>query len=137
MCRIEILPAADAELDALYEEDENAAAVFDELLIHLDEDKDMCGRLFRPAHHFNYSPAFDIGKFAQAQKRGLNIFRIKVRDNNGSWIRWRLFIAHHARIDVYYVLSVCPREHAYDINHATFQQLCDRYAESDCPVFKC
>lgn len=56
-------PAAEDELDRLYESDEDAAALIDALLEQLGDDEGTLGEIFRPGHFFRYRPPFEVKRF--------------------------------------------------------------------------
>lgn len=136
MVRVLFAEEANAELDALYDQDEDAAALFDLLLQELDANDHVRDLLFRPANHFNFTPPFDVGRVGEAQKLGKNVYRIKVRNEAGQFVPWRMLLGFHAQIDVFYVLSVLPRDHAYDTGHESFRQALSRYERLGIPDYR-
>lgn len=129
-------PAAEDELDRLYESDEDAAALIDALLEQLGDDEGTLGEIFRPGHFFRYRPPFEVKRFEEAQRRGKNILTMRVRDEAGTLLPYRVLFAHHAQIDSYYVLSVASREDAYDPSKPGFLDLLVRYDEHGIPTYK-
>ncbi len=136
MPQILLCKEADDELDELYDTDEDAAAMFDLLIEELSQDQRMLDRLCVPANHYKYAPPFDVGLFIEARKLGKNIYRVKVRRDDGSLVPWRMFLGFHAQKDTYYVLAVTDREFSYDTNHPSFRSMLDRYDQAGIPDYR-
>ena len=135
MPHLKVCNEAEDELDALAETEEDVVATFDFLIDQLSEDGPLLEVLFRPADHFKYEPPFDLGVFATAQRIGKNIFRVKVRGEDGKFVPWRMFLGHDSQKDIYYVLSITKREYAYDTNHPAFAELLRRYESAGIPSY--
>jgi hypothetical protein len=125
-----------AELDALYEVDEDAAAQFEMLLETLSDNTSMLDRLFRPANHFQYQPPFEIKRFGELQNVGKNIYIIKVRHaTEGYLLPYRLLLGYHAQIDTFYVLSLIEREIDYAPRDPTIVAALERYDGCGIPTY--
>lgn len=129
------LQGAYDDLDAIYEIDEAAAAQFDVLLEHLADDPDMLDRLFRPANHYQYAPPFEVKLYGEMQKRGKNIYAIRVLDEDGALLPYRALMGFHAQIDTYYLLAVLQREIAYDTTDPAFCTVMERYEQAGIPTY--
>lgn len=136
MAALIIVPAADDELDAVYDVDEDAGALIDALLESLAEDQATLGSLFRPDRRFRHQPPFEVKAFAEAQRRGKNIFTLKIWDECGELLNYRVLYAYHGQCDTYYVLSVVSRDDAYDPTKPEFDELLDRYDECGIPTYR-
>lgn len=130
-----LLPEAVAELDALYETDEDAAALIDVLLESLWDDSDTLELLCRPRNHFTHEPPFECKRYGAMQSIGKNIYTIKVRDLAGALLPYRVLIGFHAQIDAYYVLAIANRKNAYDTNDQLFQTVLERYGRAGIPDY--
>lgn len=135
MPQLKVCIEAESELDELFKVNEEVVGVFDFLIEQLSEDGPMLEILFRPANHFKYQPPFEVGRFATAQRIGKNIFRVKVRDEKGHFLSWRMFFGHDSQRDIYYVLSITEREHAYDTDHPAYRELLRRYDSAGIPTY--
>lgn len=131
------LPEAFDELDRLYDIDEAAAALIDVLFEKLDGDADMLDRLCQPNNHYTYTPPFEIKRYAEMQRRGKNIYTLKVRDDQGALLPYRVLIGYHAQINTYYVLAVIQREIAYDTTDPVFRIVLERYGQCGIPDYPC
>lgn len=129
------LPEAFDEIDAIYDIDENAAALIDVLLEALAEDDKMLDLLCLPNNHYRYTPPFEIKKYEEMQRRGKNIYTLKVRDERGALLPYRVLIGYHAQIDTYYVLSVLQREIAYEKTDPVFCKVLERYGQAGIPDY--
>ncbi len=125
-----------AEIDALYEVDEDAADLFEILLETLADDPSMLGRLFRPANHFMYTPPFEIKRFGELQDIGKNIYIIKVRHpEEGHLLPYRLLLGYHSQIDTFYVLTLIDREINYDVSDPNIVTALERYERCGIPDY--
>lgn len=136
MPQILLCKKADEELEALYALDEDAAALFDVLIEELSDDPVMLDHLCVPANHFKYAPPFDVEVFEEAKKQGKNIYRIKVRNEEGSLLPWRMLVGFHSQKNLYYVLAVTEREHSYDTKHPDYRELLVRYEQAGIPDYR-
>ena len=127
------------DIDAMYgtgvQADADAAAEAQYLLEKLVEDQHVLAALCIAKNHYDYDPAFEVKPFVEAQRRGKNIFSIKLRYQDGTLVDQRLFIGYHAQKDQYHVLGIAPRSYCYDTKHEHFARLLDRYEQSGIPDY--
>lgn len=135
MVNLILVKEAEDELDALYDIDEAAAALIDFLLERLLDDDDMLDRLCSPKNHYTYTPPFEIKRYGEMQNLGKNIYTLKIRDEQGALLPYRVLIGYHAQINTYYVLSVPNRDIAYDTTDKVFQDVLDRYGSAGIPDY--
>lgn len=131
-----ILPECDAEIEALSRTDEDAAAELDLLIERLQEDQPELENLCLPGNRFQYDPAFEVKRLAEAQKLGKNIFLVKYRMPDGSLVDYRLLIGYDAQHGTYYALQLAHRGTAYEAGSESFCELLDRYDKSGIPTYK-
>lgn len=120
MIRIVISPEAEEDLDLMYEGDEetmDAAAEIETALAEISNDLRLLERLHIKHFRFIGQPHFDVDKFEELWQQGLNMLRLKFWDWQGSVVPYRVLYAHDARNDIFHVLAVALRDHAYDTNH--------------------
>lgn len=135
MAELFVRPEAEDELDALYDVDEDAAALIDVLLDELINDQATLEWLFRPHNHFRYKPPFEVKWFAEAYNTGRNILILKVHSNEGQLLSYRVLVGYHSQKDHYHVLTVVNREISYDTNDPHFAAVLDRYERCGIPVY--
>jgi hypothetical protein len=136
MATLHLCDEADEEIDALYQEHHAAAEALDALLIELEEHEDLLETLYRPNFHFNAAPPFEIKRYEEMQKRGYNIFTVKVQLADGSWPPYRALIGFHGQANTYHVLAIAPRDIAYERSDPLFAAVIDRYERAGIPVYR-
>lgn len=136
MADLYVCEEADKELDALYEVDEDAAALIDVLLDELANDAATLEWLFRPQDHYEYEPPFEVKEFHEASRRGKNILILKVRSNEGKLLNYRVLVGFNSQIDRYHVLTVANRDISYDTSDALFTAVLERYDRCGIPTYR-
>ncbi len=129
MADLFVSPAAERELDALFETDPETASLFDVLLENVADEPAILDDLNRPRRHFDHDPSFEIKQFAEMQNKGKNVFIIKVWDEAGALLPYRCLYAHNPQRDRYHVLMFANRDFDYDSKHPDFIELTRRYDE--------
>lgn len=108
--QVVVEPNAIADLDVLWEQDEDAAADIEVLLEALEECPDWLWRLTRPEGYRHYGdPQFDVVKFEELWRKKLNLFRIKPLLNPLT-SGYRILYACDHRTDTLHVLAVVGKE---------------------------
>lgn len=140
MASLESHARAEDELDALFASevatDREAAAIFDAVLDELSNNGPMLDELCIPQNYFKNTPSFEIKKYAEMQKRGFNIYILKVRTKNGNTPKYRALIGHDAQRDIYWFLAILDREIDYDPSDPSFSDSVKRYAECGIRTYK-
>jgi len=120
---------AEQELDALYDVDTDAAALMDALFESIEESPAVLESLFRPRHHYNNKPAFEVKEYKAMHKRGLFVMTIKPSDADGHRASYRALVGYDARNEKFYVLAIAHREVAYEPDDPLFAAIERRYIE--------
>ena len=136
MVTIIVHPSARTDLDALWDDDEDAAAEIETALEEIAADVRLMDHLCRQKFRNDDRPEFDVDLVAVFQRRGLNLYRLKFWDYQGSLISYRVLYAHHAQRDVYHVLAVISRENAYDTEHPLVKRVIADYDRMGLPTYK-
>lgn len=136
MATLQLCDEVDDELDALYEVNEAAAAAFDALLLELEEHEELLELLCRPNLHFRASPPFEVKHYVQMQRRGFNVFTIKVQTPDGAWPPHRVLVGFNAQANIYHVLAVATRDIAYERTDPLFVAVIDRYERAGIPTYR-
>lgn len=132
-----ITPEIDAEIEALWEIDEAAAATALLLLESLYDNKELLEDLCVPKNHYLHAPPFEIKRFGEAQRRGYNILILKFRDeDDDSLPDYRIFIGFNAQRSTYYALALSPRDIAYCPSDDAFRTLLHRYEQCSIPIYR-
>lgn len=119
--------AADADLDELFEIDEDAAATVLAVLEEIDANDRLQERLFRHGHRNVANPTFEVKEISSLFKHDYVVFRLKFWDENGHVIPYRALYAYDGRTETYHVLGILHREHAYDHSHPKLKRLLADY----------
>lgn len=136
MAELYVCPEADEELDALYETDEDAAALIEVLLEQLWEDERMLEMLCRPVDHFMHKPHYEVKRFVLMHKAGKNIYSVKLWSEEGSLYPYRVLIGFNAQEDSFHVLAIAPRKIAYEHTDPLFKSILDRYDAAGIPTYR-
>lgn len=111
------------EIDALWESDEDAAALVDELLCQFEERPDLLDELCRENRHVTHDPSFQVKRFKYMWTRGYTVYTLKIWPGEGRAIEYRILYAHHPQKDAYYVLTVMQRDIDYDADKELIDKL--------------
>jgi len=117
MPRLIVQPSAEADLDELYEIDEEAAATINVLLDEIYGNEQLIELLCRDRVARREDPAFDNERFIELWNDGYTIYRLKMWDFDGALIPYRVLHAYDGRTDCTHILAILPREHSYDTAH--------------------
>lgn len=117
-----------ADLDALWEQDEEAAADMEVLLEALEECPDWVWRLTRPEGYRHYpEPQFDTVKFEEFWHQNLNLFRIRPLFNP-QLVNYRILYACDNHTDTLHILAIMGREaDTYDPRNPIVQRIIADY----------
>lgn len=133
MAGLSTLEEFEAELDALYETNYEVASLIDALIEELGNDEDYLHGLKDevPKWHFMYAPSFEFKLFSEAKKENRHIYSLKIYDEEGGKVPFRVFVAHDCATNEYFVLSVQPRNSCYVTSTPAYRDLCSRYDRLD------
>lgn len=126
---------AERDLDALWDQDEDAAATIIVLLEELENGAPEVERLFRRGFRRTEDPAFDVDHFEEFWRQGLNLLRLKIWDEGGALVPYRILYAYDPRYESYHALAIIDRNFAYDSNHPTVQRVIADYEHLGLPTF--
>lgn len=127
---------AEIELDALYEVDEDAAALMDVLFESIEDNPAILECLFRPHNHYKHEPPFEVKEYRAMHVLGLFVLTIKPKDKDGHRSSHRALVGYDARHEKYYVLAIADREVAYEPADPLFNSIQRRYAELGIPAYR-
>lgn len=121
MAKLYYALCSEDELDALWESDEDSAALIEELLWQFEENEDLLDELCREKRHVLHVPDFEVKRFQYMWNSGYTIYILKIWPSSGREIHYRVLYAHHPQADSYHVLTVMQR----DINYESDKELID------------
>lgn len=127
MADLFISDEAEEDLDNIAETLPDTAGFLDALFEVLIDEPHIVEVLNRPQLHHAHQPAIEIKKFGEMQRRGKNVFIIKVWEEDGTLSDYRCLYAHDPQRDRYHVLMIVNREVSYDPNDLCFVELNRRY----------
>lgn len=126
---------AEQELDALWEIDQDAAALIEELLCQLEENPALLDELCREHRHVTHDPAFQVKRFRFMWDDGYTIYILKIWPEYGREIHHRVLYAHHPQKHVYYVLTIMQRDLDYESDKILIKRLVAAYEELGVPRY--
>lgn len=133
MTELICLEAAFDDIDRLCAPE--VADLFYVLLEELADDSDLLETLFRPTNHYQYTPPFEVKDYVEMQRKGRNFLILKVRNEQGALLDYRLLLGYHSQIDTYYVLTLMDRDIKYDLNHPDIRVAIERYEQCGIPTY--
>jgi hypothetical protein len=128
----------DAEMNALFETHPAEVELIDALFDELAADQEQLDSLLDevPKWHYFFEPSFEIKKFGECWDRKLRIYTLKLYDEDGHLIDYRVLVGHDRDEQVLFVLSVQPRASVYNANTAEFGALCATYEQLGIPKIR-
>jgi hypothetical protein len=108
---------AEQDLDTLFLEDEDTAAIIDVLLDEIYGNEDLIQLLCTDRSRRMEEPAFTNERFIELWNIGYTIYRLKMWDLEDSLLSHRTLHAYDGRSDCTHILAIIHRDHAYDTNH--------------------
>ncbi|WP_035626948.1 type II toxin-antitoxin system RelE/ParE family toxin [Herminiimonas sp. CN] len=135
MTNVLVTHSARDDLDALWDQDEDSAAEIETALEEIANDPKLADRLSERKFRNTQTPSYDVDVFQKLWQKGLNLYRLKFWDWNGSLLPYRVLYAHHPQANCFYVLAVVPRNFDYDIDHPIVQRVLADYKYLGIPTY--
>lgn len=120
---------AEADLEALWEEEPEAAARIVVLLGELEGNPDLLDRLTQHDYGSYHLADFHVSKWLELWNKGKDLWRLKVWDLEDKGLRYRLIYAFEPKRQAYHLLAIAPREFDYDTSHPISQRILSAYEE--------
>lgn len=127
MASLIVEPNAEADLDELYELNEDAAAIITVLLDDIYANDDLIEILCKNRSSRYKDPAFNNERFIELWNDGYTIFRLKIWDFDGALLDYRVLTAYDGRTDCTHVLGILHRDFAYDTSHPKVRRCISDY----------
>ncbi|WP_089729869.1 hypothetical protein [Candidatus Thiosymbion oneisti] len=118
---------AEADLEALWKEEPQAAARILALLAQLEGDPDLLDRLTQHDYGAHRSADFHVSKWQAHWRKGQDLWRLKLWDLEAKGLRYRVVYAFEPRRQHYHVLAIAPREFNYDASHPISRRILCAY----------
>jgi len=135
MVSLLITPSAQNDLEELWDIDEDSAAEIETALEEISYDVTLMSRLTERRFRHIETPSFDTDRFVTLWQKGLNLYRLKFWDWQGSVVPYRVIYAHNPTTDTMYVLAVVSREFNYDIGHPIVTRVRAEYERLGIPTY--
>ncbi|MGZ7132607.1 MAG: hypothetical protein ACXVH6_04440 [Halobacteriota archaeon] len=127
--------SAQSDLDAIWESDEEAAATIVVLMEEFQDSPEIAATLIRHGYHDYRDPEYNVSRFQELWHQGLNMYRLKFWDEDGSPVPYRIIYAHNPITDCIHVLGVIHRNFDYDTSHPTVCRICAEYERLGIPSY--
>ena len=125
---------AEDDLDAIFDENEDAGAALVVLLELLKTDQDLLDRLTK-RNFVNYgTPHFSVDEWQEARKTKHNLWRIRDLSSNDAG-GYRIVYAFHPQELKYYVLAILGREIVYDTANPRVARIFEIYDTYNIPRY--
>ncbi len=127
--------AAEADLDRIFDEDEDVAAEISVFLEEAKNNQETLDNLTR-RNYVEYGEwpfAVDEWQATKTQKYRYNLWRLKLLWLQGAAAKYRIVYAFHPDEFRYYVLGIVDRSFDYDPNHERSQQIFAAYDALNIP----
>nr|WP_179254160.1 hypothetical protein [Burkholderia sp. AU33423] len=120
-------PNAEADLDELFDQDEDAAAVINVLLDEIYGNNGLIEILCENRSARHEDPAFNVERFIELWEDGYTVFRLKIWNFDGALLDYRVLTCYDGRTDCTHVLGILHREFAYDTSHPKVRRCISDY----------
>jgi hypothetical protein len=126
---------AEQDLDELWEIDEGATADIVALLEQAACDQELLDNLTVRDFGRHRSEDIHVDKWVEQQRKGRNLWRLKIWDLEDRGIRYRVVYALDPRISRYHVLGVVERGFDYDKSDDRTKRILAAYDELGIPNY--
>lgn len=127
MLRLFIHNDAEDDLERLWDSEPVAAAQVAALLEELEGNTDLLDRLTQQDFGAYGLEDFHVSEWKEQQRKGRNLWRLKIWDLEDKGIRYRIVYAFMTRQQDYSVLGIVPRDFNYDASHELTRRIVAAY----------
>lgn len=127
---------SEGEIDDIWDSDEDAGALIDELLCQFEENPSLLDELCVEHSHQTHDPSFQVKRFQHMWNKGYTMYTLKIWPDVGQAIKYRVLYAHHPQKDAYHILTVMPREINYDSDKELIAKLIEACEDIGIPRHK-
>jgi len=126
---------AEADLDRIYEEDEDAGADIEVFLEEAKNNQETLDNLTRKGYVQYGDCPFDVNEWEKAKRLKYILWRIRLLWLEGSAAKYRIVYAFHPIEYRYYILGIVERNFNYDLNHERSKQILAAYNALNIPRY--
>lgn len=126
---------AETDLDEIWELDEDVAAEIIALLEQAKTDQELLDSLTIKDFGAYGTEKIHVDKWLDQQKKGRNLWRVKLWELEDRGIRYRIIYALDPRCSRYHVLGILPRGFDYVANDERTKKLLAAYDELGIPNY--
>lgn len=126
---------AEADLDLIFEKDEDACADIEVFLEEAKTNQDTLDCLTRKGYVQYGDCPFDITEWEATKRQKYNLWRLKFLWIQSNAAKYRIVYAFHPGEYRYYVLGILHRDFDYDLKQPRSQQIIAAYDALDIPRY--
>lgn len=126
---------AEADLDRIYEENEDAGADIEVFLEEAKNNQETLDNLTRKGYVQYGEWPFDVKEWEKAKRSKYILWRIRLLWLEGPAAKYRIVYAFHPIEHRYYVLGIVDRNFNYDLNHERSKQILAAYNALNIPRY--
>ena len=124
-----------ADIDALWETDEDAAADIETFLDEARHNQDTLDSMTRQGYVSYGDYPYDVKEWKEAKRQRYNLWRLRLLYLKNAAANHRIVYCFHPIENRYYVLGIVEREFDYDINHPKSRRILATYDALDVPRY--
>jgi len=126
---------AEADLDRVYEEDEDAGADIEVFLEEAKNNQETLDNLTRKNYVQYGEWPFSVDEWGEAKRYKYNLWRVRLLWLEGAAAKYRIIYAFHPVEFRYYILGIVNRDFKYDLQHDRSKQILAAYDALNIPRY--
>ena len=126
---------AEADLNRIYEEDEDAGADIEVFLEEAKNNQETLDNLTRKGYVHYGDVSFDVKEWEVAKRLKYILWRIKFLWLEGPAAKYRIVYAFHPMEYRYYILGIVDRNFDYDLKHERSKKIIAAYNDLNIPRY--
>jgi hypothetical protein len=127
---------ANADLAGIWKTDPESAGVLQATLQQITADQRLLDSLTIKDFGAHRTEAIHVDQWAEQQRHGRNLWRLKHWELEGKGRRYRVVYALDPRVSRYYVLGIFTRDFNYDPTDARTKRVIAAYDKLGIPAFR-
>lgn len=126
---------AEADLDRIYEEDEDIGADIEAFLEEAKNNQETLDNFTRKGYVQYGEWPFDVKEWEEAKRSKYILWRIKLLWFEGPAAKYRIVYAFHPMEYRYYILGIVERKFNYDLKHERSKKIIAAYDDLNIPRY--